>query len=75
VKKFARRSRNGVTREFCPECGTHVVTRAPGMPGAVMLKVGTLDDPSAFGKPQMAIFTCDKQSSTIAGGADSMTPK
>ena len=52
---------NPVTREFCPECGTHVATRAPGMPGAVMLKVGTLDDPSAFGKPQMVIFTCDKQ--------------
>ena len=39
-----------VTREFCPECGTHVATRAPGMPGAVMLKVGTLDDPSVFAR-------------------------
>ena len=27
----------------------------------VILKVGTLDDPSLFGTPQMAIFTCDKQ--------------
>lgn len=50
---------NAVTREFCPNCGTHVTTRA--MPGLVMLKVGTLDDPSTFGGPQMAIFTCDKQ--------------
>ena len=48
-----------VTREFCPDCGTHVTTRA--MPGMVMIKVGTLDDPSVFGAPQMAIFTCDKQ--------------
>jgi len=32
------------------------------MPGAVILKVGTLDDPSLFGGPQMAIYTIDKQS-------------
>ncbi len=51
-----------VTREFCAECGTHLLARAPGVPGAVMLKVGTLDDPSLFGMPQMAIFTIDKQS-------------
>jgi hypothetical protein len=49
-----------VTREFCPNCGTHLTGRSPNMPGVVMLKVGTLDDPSVF-KPQMVIFTCDKQ--------------
>jgi hypothetical protein len=27
------------------------------------LKVGTLDDPSHFGGPQMAIYTVDKQAS------------
>ena len=48
-----------VTREFCPNCGTHITTRA--MPGMVMIKVGSLDDPSVFGGPQMQIFTCDKQ--------------
>jgi len=52
---------NPVTREFCPECGTHLLSRAPGVPGAVLLKVGTLDDPSVFGTPQMAIYTIDKQ--------------
>ncbi len=51
-----------VTREFCSECGTHIVSRAPGMAGAVILKVGTLDDPGIFGGPQMAIFTVDSQS-------------
>jgi len=50
-----------VSREFCQECGTHLVSKAPGVPGAVLLKVGTLDDPSLFGAPQMAIFTVDKQ--------------
>lgn len=52
---------NPVGREFCSECGTHLLTRAPGLPGTVLLKVGTLDDPSAFGSPQMAIFTVDMQ--------------
>jgi hypothetical protein len=48
------------TREFCPECGTHLLTRRPGLP-AVILKVGTLDDPSLFGGPKVAIHTLDKQ--------------
>ena len=48
-----------VTREFCPDCGTHLVTK-PQRP-VVVVKVGTLDDPKQFGAPQMAIFTIDKQ--------------
>jgi hypothetical protein len=50
-----------VTREFCATCGTHILARSPGVPGAVLLKVGAFDDPSAFGGPQMVIFTIDKQ--------------
>jgi len=50
-----------VTREFCGECGTHLVSKAPGLPGAAMIKVGTMDDPSLFGGPQMVIYTIDKQ--------------
>ncbi len=62
-KAFARSDLdNPVTREFCGECGTHILARAPALAAAVMLKVGTLDDPSVFGQPQMVIFTCDKQS-------------
>ncbi len=53
---------NPVTREFCAECGTHLLARAPALPGVVILKVGTLDDPSVFGRPQMAIYTSEKQS-------------
>jgi hypothetical protein len=48
-----------VTREFCPDCGTHLATKPPGRP-VVVVKVGTLDDPKQF-TPQMAIFTIDKQ--------------
>ena len=60
LKKIAKaepRRRN--RREFYPECGTHMVTKVPGLP-AVVLKVGTFDDPALF-DPQMAIYTVDKQ--------------
>ncbi|GLQ87488.1 GFA family protein [Dyella flagellata] len=61
IKAYSRSDlEQPVTREFCPECGTHLVTRRPDMP-LVILKVGTLDQPTLFGKPQMAIYTCDKQ--------------
>jgi hypothetical protein len=49
-----------VTREFCAECGTHLVTR-PRVTPAIVLKVGTLDNPALFGGPQLAIYTVDKQ--------------
>jgi hypothetical protein len=59
-KQFARKDlERPVTREFCAECGTHLVTRPQGLP-AVILKVGTLDDPKQF-TPQAAIYTIDKQ--------------
>ncbi len=61
-KGFARSDLdNPVTREFCPDCGTHLLAKGKAMPGALMLKAGTLDDPSIFESPQMAIFTMDLQ--------------
>jgi len=33
---------DAVTREFCAVCGTHVISRRPGL-RPVVLKVGTLD--------------------------------
>jgi hypothetical protein len=60
-KQFSRSDlEKPVTREFCAECGTHMVTR-PRVTPAIVLKVGTLDDPSLFDGPQMAIYTVDKQ--------------
>lgn len=60
-KRFTRSDiENPVTREFCPTCGTHLATKITGRPVAIV-KVGSLDDPSQFGEPQMAIFTIDKQ--------------
>ncbi len=49
------------SREFCPTCGVQLVTKAVPLPDVVFLKVGTLDEPAAFGGPQLAIFMCDKQ--------------
>jgi hypothetical protein len=58
-KQFARSDlAKPVTREFCPECGTHMVTRPQR--ALVVLKVGTLDDPTLFA-PKVAIYTVDKQ--------------
>jgi hypothetical protein len=52
---------NAVTREFCPRCGTQILTRVPVLPQLVLLKVGTLDNPADFGAPEMAVFTIDQQ--------------
>jgi hypothetical protein len=60
AKQFTRKDiPNPVTREFCPECGTHLISRPPR--GVAVVKVGTLDDPKAYGAPALAIFTVDKQ--------------
>lgn len=62
VKQFRRSDlENPVSREFCPECGTHMVTHSPALPGTTVIKLGTLDRPDAFGGPQVAIFTVDQQ--------------
>ena len=58
LKDFARDDlERPVTRQFCPNCGTHIASIA--MPGMVLVKTGTLDDRTHFDGPQMAIFTCD----------------
>ena len=49
-----------VTRFFCPACGTAIGTQTPTRPGSMVVKVGTLDDPSVY-QPKIAIFTVDKQ--------------
>ncbi len=62
VRGFARPDLDRpVTREFCDHCGTHLFTRAPGFEKAVIIKVGTLDDPSVFGKADSANYCCDAQ--------------
>ncbi|MFC3173793.1 GFA family protein [Novosphingobium bradum] len=50
-----------VTREFCRDCGTPLLSRSPQVPGAVIVKAGTLDDPALFGQADSVIFAGEKQ--------------
>ncbi len=61
-KKFKRADLdNAVAREFCAECGTHILTRRQDM-SQIVLKIGTLNDAAAgYGGPKMAIYTVDRQ--------------
>ena len=60
-KTFKRKDiGKAVTRLFCENCGTGIGTKNPNRPNSIILKVGTFDDPSIF-KPDIAIFTIDKQ--------------
>jgi len=51
---------NPVSRHFCATCGTAIGTRSPSRPDSMIVKVGTMDDPSAY-ESKAAIFTCDMQ--------------
>lgn len=51
--------KGAATRQFCAECGTPILTKSPALPIAVILKVGSLDDPKLFGGPQMIFQTAD----------------
>ena len=60
-KQFTRDDiENPRTRDFCGTCGTHMTTRLPDGK-RIVVKVGTLDDPSVYEGPQAAIFCCDTQ--------------
>ena len=50
------------SRDFCSNCETHLLTRSPSLPDGVLIKVGTLDDPSIFIGADVIIQTADKQS-------------
>jgi hypothetical protein len=45
-----------ITREFCPECGSPLFTRAERDPSRVWLKAGCLDEPDLI-RPSCQIWT------------------
>lgn len=60
-QEFTRSDLEGaVTRCFCGQCGTHILTKLPAR-DHVVLKVGTLDEPSKFGAAKAAIYMVDQQ--------------
>jgi len=48
-------SGNQVRRRFCPRCGSHLFADSTGRPGLTVVRLGTLDDPSAI-KPSTNIW-------------------
>ena len=61
-RQFARSDLEApATRDFCGTCGTHLVTHSTRAPKALIVKAGTLDDPSVYGLPDRAIYVGEKQ--------------
>jgi len=54
-------SGNAVRRGFCQNCGSQIASTADAMPGAILLKAGTIDDGKLY-QPQMVLYTDSKQS-------------
>ena len=49
-----------VTREFCPNCGSPMISRVEAMPGMVFVKAGSMDDASWL-KPEAVLWTDSAQ--------------
>ncbi len=49
----------GVTRSFCPHCGTPIAYETERRPDDVDLHLGTLDEPARFA-PQFHVFTAEQ---------------
>ena len=45
-----------VRRRFCPQCGCHLFAEAAAYPGVVVVRIGTLDEPSSI-KPAANIWS------------------
>lgn len=48
-------SGNLVSRGFCPECGSAILSRNRAMPGMTFIRVSSLDDADAV-EPQMTVY-------------------
>jgi hypothetical protein len=61
-------SGNQVTRRFCAQCGTQVFSDSSGRPGLTVVRVGTLDEPSAV-TPTANIWTASAPDWACINGA------
>jgi hypothetical protein len=75
-KSYASRGDSGkqVVARFCPNCGTTITSEPELMPGASILRAGTLDD-SSWLKPTMEIYCDSKQNWVELGGGLQSFPK
>jgi hypothetical protein len=75
-KTFTVKGQSGknVHRDFCPDCGSTIMTRPDNMPGVVLLTTGPLDDASQF-KPEMQIFCDSAQPWVKLGGEMTQFPR
>jgi hypothetical protein len=59
---FNKQDRPGSpTRHFCQTCGVQLTARSERAPTAVLIKVGTLDDPGVFEGPELVTWTSEMQ--------------
>ena len=58
VKFFDKPADSGniVSRGFCPNCGSGIISTNSGMPGLVFVRASSLDNPEQF-RPQMIVYT------------------
>ena len=61
-------------RKFCPNCGSTILSEPALMPGASIIRAGTLDDTSWL-KPTMEIYCDSKQSWVDLAGGMQRFPK
>ncbi len=57
VSGYAKTADSGniITRKFCPQCGSHLFANSSARPQFTVVRVGTLDNPSAV-RPAMNIW-------------------
>ena len=62
LSTYVDRSKAGreLLRQFCSNCGTPIFSSLPHMPDIIVLKVGTLDDNSAY-NPAAEIWCASRQ--------------
>lgn len=70
TKSYAVRGTSGLNaiRHFCPTCGSLLFGAPEAVPHAVIIYVGTLDEPSVF-QPEAVMFKRDRHDWDVTASA------